>query len=177
VDFSNLREVASDDDRGGFLTSEVVFNAAAGTEYLIAIDGFGKSAGNIVLSWNLEPTLSEVPRIFQQPISQTVAAGQNVSFSVAAFSLGALSYQWFFNCLPVSGATNAQLAVTNVQATQVGSYSAQVSNGGRTNESLTAFLQINFSADSGAVQKVASRDKLADRVNVGQASRLSAASI
>jgi hypothetical protein len=173
--FSSLREIASDDDRGGFLTSEVVFNTIAGTEYVIAIDGFGKSSGSIVLSWNLEAGLSEVPRIFQQPLSQTVAAGENVNFSVTAFSARPLSYQWIYNCLPVLGATNAQLAVTNVQATQVGSYSVRVNNGQREVESLTAFLQINFSGDAGTVQKVASRDKLADRTIVGQAFSLAAA--
>jgi len=43
---SDPHVVAADDDRGGFLTSLVSFNAAAGTEYQIAVDGFfGSTVG------------------------------------------------------------------------------------------------------------------------------------
>ncbi len=127
LDLANLGVVAADDDRGGFHTSEVVFNAVAGTEYLIAIDGFGRASGNIVLSWNLDPNIAEVPRIFQQPVSQTVAPGADVTFSVFAASAQPLFYQWVFNCELIPDATNAVLTVTNVQPAKVGSYSVRVS--------------------------------------------------
>ena len=38
---ASLREVVSDEDRGGFLTSEVTFNATNGVAYQIAVDGLG----------------------------------------------------------------------------------------------------------------------------------------
>jgi len=166
-DYSNLRFVAGDDDRGGFATSEVAFSAAAGVEYLIVVDGFGKSSGNIVLSWKFDPVITEAPRIFQQPLGQTVAVGEMVSFSVTAFSTRPLTYQWYQNCAPIPGATNATLTVTNVQAHLVARYRVQVGNGQEGVESEPAFLEINFSGDAGLVQKVASRDKLAEVVVIG----------
>ncbi|MEK7683899.1 MAG: immunoglobulin domain-containing protein [Verrucomicrobiota bacterium] len=168
LDLANLGGVAGDDDRGGFHTSEVVFNAVGGTEYLIAIDGFGRASGNIVLSWNLDPNIAEVPRIFQQPVSQTVAPRADVTFSVFAASAQPLFYQWVFNCELIPDATNAVLTVTNVQAAKVGSYSVRVSNSpdwpgdGQPGQcpacltSLQAFLEI------GPDSKVLSQDKLGD---------------
>jgi hypothetical protein len=45
-----LTVVVSDDDSGGSGTSRVTFSAVAGTEYQIAVDGFGGQTGDIVLS-------------------------------------------------------------------------------------------------------------------------------
>ena len=46
---SNLVTVAGDDDRGGFFTSEVVFNVNEDNEYEIAVDGFSGSSGTLRL--------------------------------------------------------------------------------------------------------------------------------
>ncbi len=57
---SNLTAIASnDDDAGGagLVTSRLWFNAVAGTNYQIAVDGFGGVTGNIVLNWNMENKL------------------------------------------------------------------------------------------------------------------------
>jgi hypothetical protein len=52
---SNLALVASNDDTNGLLTSEVAFTAQAGTNYLIAVDGFDGASGNIVLTIIIDP--------------------------------------------------------------------------------------------------------------------------
>ncbi len=39
------------------MTSRLWFNAVAGTNYQIAVDGFGGVTGNIVLNWNMENKL------------------------------------------------------------------------------------------------------------------------
>ncbi|NEO55948.1 MAG: S8 family serine peptidase [Okeania sp. SIO3B5] len=46
---SNLTEVASDDDGGEGLQSQVTFDVVEGTNYKIAVDGYSGSQGNIVL--------------------------------------------------------------------------------------------------------------------------------
>jgi len=74
---------------------------------------------------------------------------------------------WIQNCDVIPGATNATLVVTNVQAGRVGRYKVFVSNGPQAVESASAFLEINFSGDAGQVQKVGSRDKLAELVVIG----------
>jgi hypothetical protein len=53
------------------------------------------------------------------------------------------SRQWFFNGLPVQGATNLALLLTNVQSSQVGDYSIIVSNAGGPVASAPAHLLVN----------------------------------
>ena len=55
------------------------------------------------------------PAITSQPVSQTVSAGNNVSFSVAATSTVPISYLWQRNNIFISGATNSSYTTTNVQ--------------------------------------------------------------
>jgi hypothetical protein len=158
---NSLTAVGGDDDRGGYLTSEVQFNAVAGMDYQIAVDGFGGAEGDFVLSWQLEPTVQTVPVITTQPISQTVLAGSNAVFQVIAPGVG-LSYQWYFNGEPLAGATAASYSRTNVQKPDVGSYAVRVSNAALlTTESLPAHLEL---VD---VPKELSQDKLEDLIGVG----------
>ena len=167
-DVAHLGLVIADDDHGGFLGSEVVFNAVAGTEYLIAIDGFGQASGNTVLSWSVDPNIAEVSRIFQQPVSQTVAPGTDVSFSIFAASGLPLYYQWVFNCAVIPGATNAVLTVINVQPANVGSYAVLVSNspdslqGGSAGQCSGCLASVRAFLEIGPDSKVLSQDKLGD---------------
>src|SRR5438445_651645 len=50
---TNLTEVASDNDSGGFLTSQLKFYTTQGADYHIAVDGFHGAQGEIVFDWNL----------------------------------------------------------------------------------------------------------------------------
>jgi uncharacterized repeat protein (TIGR01451 family) len=50
---SLLWVVSNDNDGSSGNTSGVSFNALAGTEYLIAVDGFGGVQGGIILNWSL----------------------------------------------------------------------------------------------------------------------------
>jgi outer membrane protein assembly factor BamB len=152
----NLSEIASDDDRGGFLASEVAFNAIQGAAYHIAIDGFAGASGNLMLGWTLDTTVTDAPRILVQPVSQTVPVGGNVTFGVTVQSPTPASYQWMFNCLQLSGATNATLSLTNVNRGRAGSYAVQVSNGAVPVESQTVQLEL------GPFAKLLSEDKLGD---------------
>lgn len=51
------------------------------------------------------------------PESVFALVGETASFSVAFASLSPLTYQWFFNAAPVGGATNANLSLSPLQAT------------------------------------------------------------
>ncbi|MEW6161417.1 MAG: immunoglobulin domain-containing protein, partial [Verrucomicrobiota bacterium] len=154
-----LEPIASDDDSGGFLASLVAFNASKDAKYAIAIDGFFGAAGNLVLNWSQEATIDSLPRITLHPQSQTVAAGENVTFTAVATPSTA-TYQWLFNCHPLEGQTNASLTVPNVGPAQVGLYSVLVRSGTREIESDRATLQIN--STGGQVVKTFARDKLGD---------------
>src|ERR1043166_1349564 len=61
---TNLTSIAANhNDVGGALTSRVDYNAAAGTNYLIAVDsyGIGAGTGNLVLNWNMDCKLGIAP--------------------------------------------------------------------------------------------------------------------
>jgi len=72
--------------------------------------------------------IQDPPLLVSGPTSLTVTNGADVSFLVEAAGSEPLSYQWFQDGAPLAGATNALLALINVQAAQQGAYVAVVSN-------------------------------------------------
>jgi len=68
------------------------------------------------------------PIISVQPGSRTLQAGTNVSFSVSASGLAALSYQWRFNQGELLGKTGSSISLTNVQSTSAGDYDVVITN-------------------------------------------------
>ncbi|HXI69413.1 MAG TPA: immunoglobulin domain-containing protein [Verrucomicrobiae bacterium] len=68
------------------------------------------------------------PTITIPPQSQTLFAGQNTTFNVAATGTGPLCYQWSFCGTNLVGATNAWLSVTNARLAQTGSYTVVITN-------------------------------------------------
>lgn len=81
-------------------------------------------SSNAILT--VEPPVG--PVITTQPNGQQVALNQTVIFNVAATGTAPLSYQWSFNGTNLIGATNDELVISNVQASQAGLYAVQVSN-------------------------------------------------
>jgi len=73
-------------------------------------------------------TVGLAPTIFAQPTNQTIAAGSPAILSVTAGGSQPLSYQWQFNGVNLSGATNTSLSLTNVQFNQGGNYAVLVTN-------------------------------------------------
>jgi hypothetical protein len=66
--------------------------------------------------------------IATQPASLTNGSGDNVSFSVVPYGTMPISYQWSFNTVSVSGATNASYALSGILAPNAGGYQVAVSN-------------------------------------------------
>jgi len=176
---SNLVAVASDDDRGGFFTSQISFNADEDNEYEIAVDGFSGSEGDFAFSWSEEQTGDLQPVIRTNPVSQTVLPGTTVTFSVVAVpecseghencqdpdhypdkEVPNIKYQWLFNETVISNATHSTLTVSNASASNVGSYSVLVTQRSRTIESKLASLQINTT--DGTLQNVEAFHKYQD---------------
>ena len=79
-------------------------------------------------TWTVQTGAS--PIITRQPVSQTVNAGADVTFTVAASGATPLFYQWRAGWLPgdIPGATNDTLVLTNVQPAVAGNYRVVVSN-------------------------------------------------
>ena len=79
-----------------------------------------------------------------QPSGQTVVIGQAATFTASGAGTSPLSYQWFFNGAAISTATNNVLVLTNVQMSQAGNYSFQVTNAYGSALSSNATLTVNF---------------------------------
>ena len=158
---TNLAEVASDDDRGGFLSSVIAFNVTPGVIYRIAIDGYGGGQGKFVLNWNFEPTTERLAVITVQPVSEIVPIGGMATFGVG-IQPPVDGYQWFFNNQPITGATQPLLRITNAQPAQVGFYFVRVRIGNRTVESRVVDLELREIDGPGQPAQVRAYDKLQD---------------
>jgi len=138
---------------------------------------FGSSVAKTILvmchvSFHFDENLRRIFP-FENPIftsrlkNQTVGAGQNVTFSVFATNSFPVSYQWMFRSLgnitnvPIAGATNSNLTITNVSAENRGVYFVTVSNGVMSANSSSALLTVlspapvlsqPFSPASGQIQ-------------------------
>jgi hypothetical protein len=84
------------------------------------------------------------PVITQQPISQTVNQGANVTFMITAIGGAPLRYQWFFNGSSILNATNSSVLLSSVRGTNEGSYHCVVSNatGFATSASATLAVRV-----------------------------------
>ncbi len=182
VAVTNLVAVGGDEDRGGYFTSGLQFNAVKNQEYQIAIDGFSGESGDFALQWEHERTTYLLPVIRTNPVSQTVVPGTNAQFFVVAVSvcsngeedcqkrshypggrIPAIDYQWHFNGVDLPGETNAQLTVYGVNEHSVGNYQVKVHVLNRGVESEVASLQINVT--DGDSQTVQVFDKIQDALN------------
>jgi YD repeat-containing protein len=80
--------------------------------------------------------------ITNQPTTQTNFLGANVNFNVGVYGLPTLFFQWNFNNVPIPGATNKQLVLSNIALTNTGNYSVTISNAVMTIVSSNAFLMV-----------------------------------
>ena len=109
--------------------------------------GPGLSATNL-LTWTIYagggggPT---PPSITGPPVSQTVSAGANVTFTTTATGTAPLAYSWKFNGAAIASATTSRLQLANVQTTNAGTYMVTVTNSAGS-QSASATLTVNPAA-------------------------------
>lgn len=80
--------------------------------------------------------------ITAQPVATTVAVGGNASLCASASGTAPLSYQWYHNGLPVSGANQSCLSFNPAALADAGSYYVTAANGFGTNNSVTVLLNV-----------------------------------
>jgi len=124
---------------------------ATGASYIISGVTVG-DAGNydVVVSGACGPvgsntavlTVNAGTAITTQPGSQTVCAGVNVTFTVAASGTG-ISYQWRKNTVNIPGATSPSYTITGVVAGDAGNYDVVVTGTCGAATSNTATLVIS----------------------------------
>ena len=96
-----------------------------------------------VLSATARLTVNVPVTITQPPQDRTVTAGGSATFSVGAGGTAPLSYQWRKDGAILPGATDATLALANVQPAQAGNYTVDVTNVAGATTSSAARLVVN----------------------------------
>ncbi len=141
---SLLRPLTGDDDRGGFYTSQLRFNAVEGERYQIQTDGFSVNGrgGPFTIKWGLEPTQEKIPVAIVDPAPQAVARGASAFFKVETEDQ-IDTFQWFLNGQRIAGATQNFFFIPEAKTTDVGRYTVRVENHfGRFIETPPVSLQI-----------------------------------
>ena len=120
-------------------TTPVNSSADNGAVYSVVVSN---SAGTVT-SNNATLTVYAAPSISIQPGSQTVNAGQTVSFGVVAWGTGTLSYQWSKNGTDISGATSSGYTSPATTIADNGAvYAVTISNAYGTVSSSNALLTV-----------------------------------
>jgi hypothetical protein len=99
---------------------------------------------SITLTRAVPPTPT-APSITNQPQSQAVRVGENVTFSVGANGTAPFSYQWRKNDSPIGGATNSSYTISSVQTGDAGNFTVDVTNGVGSARSNSASLTVDAS--------------------------------
>ena len=111
-----------------------------GTYDVIVSNPYGATVSHsATLTVNL---VTGVPVINIQPQSQTNSVGATTTFTVLASGEPPLSYQWQFDSSAIPGATGTSLVLTNLAATNQGTYAVQVTNSFGTTPSQGAYLTV-----------------------------------
>jgi alpha-tubulin suppressor-like RCC1 family protein len=69
----------------------------------------------------------ENPGLFTQPVNQYAPSNGTVTFSAQGGAVAGVQFQWQFNGMNITGATNSTLTLSNTQASDNGSYQVIVS--------------------------------------------------
>jgi pectin methylesterase-like acyl-CoA thioesterase len=101
-----------------------------------------------VTSWLYGWAPALAPNIIAQPTNQSVAGGQQATFSVSATGIPDPAYQWLKNGTNLPGATGAILVIQSAHAGDAGPYSVVVSNAAGSVISATAALTVGNTAPS-----------------------------
>lgn len=89
--------------------------------------------------WNWRGDGAEIK---SQPANATVNPGANATFTVTASGSPAPTFQWLLQDIPIPGATNSSLTLTNVQPADSGAYSVRAQNSNGSDRSDPALLTV-----------------------------------
>ena len=110
---------ANDDDGSPNFNSGVLFQAHAGVEYQIAVDGFGGAAGDVALNWNFNANANADLSITGSGTPPSVTQGDNITYTLNVQNAGpqAATNVVVTNTLPVG----TSLVSSSVICSQSGS--------------------------------------------------------
>ena len=95
-----------------------------------------------IMTGDFSAYLGGRPTIVGQPADLVINQGLDATFTVAASSQSAMTYQWQFKGKSLAGATSSILTLPNVQTGNAGTYSVIVSNATGASPSTGAVLTV-----------------------------------
>lgn len=101
------------------------------------------AAGVLASSNAMLSIIPSPPVITVQPTNETLYLNRTARFSVSVVGNTPYSYQWTFDSTNITGATNAQLVITNAQFTDAGTYTVTITNSLGSTNSANAVLTVN----------------------------------
>jgi hypothetical protein len=117
--------------------------ADSGSTFGVVVSNTAGSITSAAATLTVNPA-PVAPTLSAQPSSQTVTAGQTVTFSVVASGTAPLSYQWQKNAADISGATSSSYTTPATAVADSGStFRVVVSNVAGSITSATATLTVN----------------------------------
>jgi uncharacterized delta-60 repeat protein len=132
-------------ESGGTDRGLVVRTAGSNCVYAAGLTVVG-GYENIALLKYTHTAASGAPAITSAPQSQDAIAGTTVSFSVSATGDSPLVYRWYFNGSVIPDAFGPTLVIPNVETTNAGLYTVEVSNPVGQVVSADAFLTVHVPA-------------------------------
>jgi kumamolisin len=113
-------------------------NASNSGTYTCSISN---SAGTVVSNPANITVIPLAPIIILQPSSQSLTSGASVILSVSGYGAN-ITYQWYFNNIPISGATSSSYTINSFNTSAAGSYTVMLKNAGGSILSNPAILKI-----------------------------------
>jgi hypothetical protein len=121
--------------------SKVSVQDADAGDYSVSVsNAVGEESSNTV---KLVVTAPVPPSITTQPISRSVVEGNSASFTVSVAGTAPFSYQWKFEGVNISGATNANFTRGSAVKSHAGKYMVTVTNAAGSADSMEATLTVS----------------------------------
>ncbi len=125
------------------LIFETITLTDSGTYSVLATNSEGSAASNdLVLTVEAPPPAPVLPVFALQPISVNAVAGTTIELTSLANGTPSPVYQWTKNGLPIAGATNSTLSLTNVTTATNGAFTVIASNAAGSVTSNTSWIRI-----------------------------------
>lgn len=119
------------------LTLLNVTNRSSGKHRVTVTNSVGKAVSSYA---NLKVLIPAT--VIASPVARTNRLNSTASFRVRVKGNAPLRYQWYFNDVPIAGATRSSLSLRRVQTTNSGLYSVRVTNFVGTNFSVPTQLTV-----------------------------------
>jgi len=139
VYFGTSGESYWDGKLAGQLDEVSIYNRALSASEIAAIYNAGAS-GKCKGSSNI----GNAPVITNPPASLAVVVSNTATFTVGVSGDAPLNYQWYFNATNAVGLNTNLLVLSNVTATNAGSYSVIITNGSGSATSTPALLAVSY---------------------------------